>query len=353
MRRICVGAIILLSLAGEAVAQVRSPVQDLLSAARSALNDLRYPEADTITSTVLELAGLKRSERIQALQLSAGALFPEMENAQHSERATAALRQLIRIAPKAGLPREVLWPGLDSLYRQVRQSTFGFSATPRPINALTGPQEQALIEVATNRPAQVQLSLSSLGTERQIFLDSATVSDQSALRFRVLENRQIRIPSGKYHLLVRAIDAVNPDTIVLRFDATVEAPSLEFQEVPAQLDPSAILPEITRPRRTMGIIGGLMVAFGTVAASRLARDDAVKNAAPNDGRAVTLGLVLGIGTGAGVWALDKGAPIRANIAANGEARAAFAREVQDRRAENERRLTTYLATITINPEVVP
>ena len=344
---------LLLLACGSLQAQVRSPVQDLLASARAALNDLRYAEADSITIAVLRLDQLRRVERIQALQLSAGATFPEQVPAQQRERALASLRQLVRIAPSAILPREVSWTGLEDLYREAKQSTFGASASPRDQNVLTGPDELAEIDVITSRPATVNLRLEPIGRGAVLFLDSARINGRGAMRFKVLKNGQPSIPSGNYNLLISAVDEVAPDTIRLSYETTINAPPIEYLNVSTDLDEKTLLPERTRPRRVGGIVAGVLALASTITVSRVMRDDALKGAVAVDGRAVTLGVVLGLGTAGGVWALDKGAPIPANIQANEKTKADFSRGIADASARNAELLRTYHAEITINPTVKP
>jgi hypothetical protein len=331
-------------------AQAPSPARDLLSIARARLNDLNYRHADSVASAVLDFPDLRRVDRIQALQILAGALYPEPAAAQQRNRAEETLRMLVRIAPSGGLPREVSWAGLDSLYRQVRATTFGASAAPRQTNLLVGPDDRASIDVAASRPASFRLTVRYPGQEAEIPLDTLVVTDQGVLRFQVLRGGRQQLRSGAVELKITAFDLSQPDSLQLRYDAVIDAPQLDLAPVPQGLDSSRILPEITSPRRAGGIVAGLLVAAGTIVAARVIRASSFRTAVPSDGRVVGLGLALGVTTGAGVWLLDKGAPIPKNIQANQELRHAFAEAVATTRAENDRRIAAYRAEIRINPE---
>ncbi len=337
---------------GPAAAQTRSPVQDLLGASRAALNDLRYAEADSIAQAVLDFGQLRRAERIQAYQLMAGARFPEQETAQKRDLAMDALRLLVKIAPAAALPREVAWPGLEALFREAKLSTFGISASPRERNQLIGPDQSLEINVMASRPARFRLLLQP-ESGRPVQVDSLTGATQGTLRMKVLAGGTPRFPSGPYSLLVTAADEVTNDTITLSFATTIAAPPLIYLSVPERFDEQSLLAESTRPRRAKGIVGGVLAAAGTIVASRVLRGSEFRASSGSDGRAVGIGLVLGLGTAGGVWLLDKGEPIPANIKLNADNRAQFHKGVTDAGAKNVELLRTYQADITINPEPRP
>jgi hypothetical protein len=328
----------------------RSPIQELLGQAHAALNDLRYAEAITLTQAVLSMQGLRRSDRIDALQVSAFAYFPDQTNSQTREKAAERLRQMIRIAPTATLAREASWEGLEALLQEVKSVTFGASPVPRGQYVLTGPDEEAQIEISTSRAAQGYAWLEPRSGEGRIVLDSAQINSRGVLRFRVLANGQPRIRSGDYRLLITVIDNFAPDTMRFGYSVTVKAPPIDYVEVPKPLDSTTFLPEVTKPHRVGGIVAGFSVMAATIAAGRVLRDSELKTAAAKDGRTIALGFVLGLGTAGGVWFLDKGAAIPANITANRQARESYARRVADAAAANGELLRTYKAEITLTPE---
>lgn len=335
--------------AGSLGAQGRSPTQDYLGEAQAALNDLRYSDADSIIEIVLNSRGLRRVDRIRALLLSASALYPEQESARKGEQAAERLRQLVRIAPTAAIPREWAWAGLDSLLSESKRVTFGVSAAPRDRYVLTGPDEEAEVEIATSRPTHVTMWLETESGTR-FSLANSDINGREALRFRILESEQPRFRSGRYALVLTAVDNSVPDTIRFSYPTSISADPIEYVTVPTSLDSSAILPERTRPRRVGGIIGGIGVMAATIVASRAMRGSDLRSAAAVDGRAIGLGLVLGLGAAGGVWALDRGVPIPANISANQATREAFAKSVTDARNANAELRRTYKAVISVTPE---
>jgi hypothetical protein len=352
MSRIMQLVAVMLLVAGNALtAQEASPIKDLLATARSRLNDLQYRDAESIIRAVTSYPGLRRADRIQALQLLAAAQYPEHSANQLQDSAVATIRQLIRIAPHASIPRELSWRGLDSLVGDVRYRTFGASATVRQANPLTGPDERVSVEVTASRPAYFTLSLH--GLERDpISLDSIGPVERGSLRFAVLKDRTV-LPAGPGVLVVAAIDPSGEDTAFVRFDANLTAPTLEFLPIPISIDTTKLLPEMTKPRKPAGIVGGALFAASTIIAAQVLRESAFKDAIPRDGRAARIGVALGIGIGAGVWFLDKGAPIKKNVEANRELRRAFSEQVVNNQAENDRRIASYKADVRINPEPKP
>lgn len=353
LRAYATAAVVLLLIPARSVAaQARSPIQDLLGASRAALNDLRYTEADSIAQAVLDFGQLRRTERIQAYQLMAGARYPEQVSAQQREFALEALRALVRIAPTSVLPREVAWPGLEALFREAKLSTFGISASPRETNQLIGPDQSLEINVVASRPAKFRLLIQPDGGP-PLPLDSLTGATQGTLRMKVLSGGAVRFPSGSFALIVAATDEVTRDSIALTFSATTVAPPLVYVTVPDRFDEQTLLIEATKPKRSLGIVGGVLAAAGTIITSRVLRGSDLRASAGGDSRAIGIGLLLGVGTAGGVWLLDKGEPIPANIKANAENRAGFQKRVADAGARNAELLRTYQADITINPEPRP
>jgi hypothetical protein len=353
MIRLAIAALLGVLMSGSAMAQGVSPVRDLLSASRNALNDLRFEESVTLSRAVLELPGVRRAERIQALQLLAGALYPEVDDARMPDSAMAVLRSLVRIAPSATIPREVTWPGLDELLREAREWTFGMSVLPPDVELALGLDETAALDVAVSRPARVRLHALPDDGGVPIPLDSAQTGDRGLLRFRLWTDRAPVLHSGSYRLVVTGVDTGLNDSIMIAFEATVESPPLELVAPLVPFDSTQLLPEVTPIRRTRGIISGAVVAIGSMLAGSIAYGGNLSPDAPRDGRALSVGLMMGIGAGAGVWFLDKGKSIPANIAANRDKHRAYADELLLRAAENERRRAAYRARITINTEPNP
>lgn len=115
----------LVCMAGSARAQTQagSPVTDVLTRAKNALNDVNYKAADSLARVALGYGNLlSRDEQLQALQLRIAALYPEDAADQRLDSAMALIRQMITAGTKA-MPRDITWAGLDSVIaRAVRAS---------------------------------------------------------------------------------------------------------------------------------------------------------------------------------------------------------------------------------------
>lgn len=103
--------------------QQGSPVIDMMIRGRNALNDLRYQEADSIARRVLALGTLlTKQQQVEALQLRAASAFPDEQGAQHQDSAISVIKQLVELGATQGMPRELSWPGLDSLFSFVARA---------------------------------------------------------------------------------------------------------------------------------------------------------------------------------------------------------------------------------------
>src|SRR5881227_3848068 len=71
-------AVALAAVPARAQTQAGSPVKDILTKAKNALNDLKYKEADSLASRALSYGPLlSKEEQLAATQLLVAALFPE------------------------------------------------------------------------------------------------------------------------------------------------------------------------------------------------------------------------------------------------------------------------------------
>ena len=344
------GAAMLFATPGAAQEVPQSPITDLLRAAKSRLADLRYSEADSIGRLVLVQPSLLRAQRIQALQILAAANYPEEVAQQRSDSTVAALERLTRIAPESRLPRQISWPGLDSLAREVGRRTFGASTTVIEQQTLTGLNEWALLDVTASRPGDVLLTARPASGGTPIPLDSVSAITRTTLRFRLFAGDQPLLPKGEYELTVMVRDRATSDSILVRHRMVVDITTPELLPVPDAIDPSQLKPERTKPSRTKAILAGALTALGTVVFASAFRDPDIKSQVPADSRAVGWGILLGAGVAAGGWLLDKGVPIPANVEANTKARADFAQQRNMTLGENERRRIAVRSNVTINPE---
>ena len=346
-------AVLLLVLAAlPAAAQQRSPIQDLLTRARNALNNLEYGQANQMGRGVLAFGSqVSREERIEALQIVVAANFPEEVPAQHRDSAVNFLRQLVRLAPDRDMPRSITWRGLDSLVAQTKRTTFAAIARPQRDNELAGATGEAGVPVTATRPARFFLVAAPTLGGATVRLDSAGPATQALLHARVLAGGgdALQLPSGQYQLRVIAIDAAAPDTVTLRFGATVTAPRPDVAAAPP-FDSTQLRLEVSPPAkgRIIGVGVGLGVAT-VLLASVFRAEDPVKSQTSADARAfVAAGALIAGGVFAGMK--DRGTPQPQNVAYNVQLRAAHQQRVADVRAQNARKLATYRATLTIDPE---
>lgn len=330
--------------------QQRSPIGELLRQASNALNNLNYARADSIARGVLALGDrVSRDERIEALQVLVAALYPEERGAQRLAAAQTYMKQLVKLDPDTRLPRAISWPGLDTLLAQTRRTTFVITARPQHDNTLSGNAAAAIPLLAT-RPGRFTLVALPDGGGAPIPLDSLGPETSGALSVHVLAGDAVRLPAGRYTLRLTGIDAAAPDTIVLRFGATVVAPPLTLTPVPARVDTTLFRPEIAAPARTKNIaIGVGLGAMTALIATAFRAEEPVKSGTSSDTRAYAVGAGLTIGALIGAF-VDKGAPQPQNVAWNAQQRTLFAQRVRDIQSQNDQKKAAYRATVTIDTE---
>lgn len=126
-----------------------SLVTDMMIRGRNALNDLRYREADSLGRRVLLLGNLlSRQQRIDALQLVAAASYPDEQPEQHPDSAISVIKELVEMGATQGIPRELSWPGLDSLFSFVARAA-------QPAKVLLGSRIPGSVLYADGQPQGV------------------------------------------------------------------------------------------------------------------------------------------------------------------------------------------------------
>jgi hypothetical protein len=332
-----------------ATAQETSPSADLLARAGTALNGLRFAEADSVARMVLALGEhVPPEQQRNALEIIAAAFYPDPAGGgkQEPDSALVYLRQIVRLQPDSGLKKDFTWPGLDSLMGVARRTTFSPTLNTEGVYTLVGEHGEGRLAVHATRPAIFSLALVA-PAGGVVETDSAGPATQATLHLWSFGGGKPVLSDGRYRLALTAKDAATGDTVTRFFDAQVTASPLDLVAVPAALDSSRLKPERVPPARWRGIVGALLGGGATIAASRLLRTSATLKAgyAP-DGRAyvaaggVALGALIG-------GLLDRGHVLPANAAANAQLRAAFAAQVRSDQEENARRTEAYKATITV------
>lgn len=124
MRRLIVFVLVLACAAplSAQTPQGGSLVTEMMLRGRNALNDLRYHEADSLARRVLMLGSLlSRQQQVDALQLIAAASYPDEQTEQHTDSAISVIKVLVGLGA-TGIPRDLSWAGLDSLYSFVARA---------------------------------------------------------------------------------------------------------------------------------------------------------------------------------------------------------------------------------------
>ena len=329
----------------------RSPVRDVIDRARAAMNDLQFTRADSLAREVLAMGSrLRRTDRLEALQIVAGANYPEAAEGRKEAAARSAIAEMLRIDLASTLPRELAWPGLDSIYRDVARTTFAVSVTARRDNQSAGIDASAPVRVRSSRQARWTLVARSRDGIESIVLDSVSRSSDTTLRFIVARDRRPILRGSDYEFIVTATDPQTQESIVRRYDGIAIVPSIEFVPVPAVIDSSRLLAERTKPQRIPVVIAGVVLGAATVALGKQLRaDDPIKAGGETDKRFTSIGIAIVGASAAAAW-FDRGRILDKNVAANIRARTDFERARRTAVAENERRAVAYRASITLNPE---
>lgn len=329
----------------------RSPVRDVIDRARAAMNDLQYARADSLAREVLAMGSrLRRADRLEALQIVAGANYPEAAGDRKEAAARSAIAEMLRIDLGATLATDISWAGLDSIYRDVARTTFAVSVTARRDNPIAGIDGSAPVRVRANRPAHWTLVARSRDGIESILIDSVSFAADTTLRFRVARNRRPILRGTEYEFVISATDPETRESITRRYDGIAIVPPIDFVPVPSAIDSSRLLPERSKPQRVPVVIAGVVMGAATVALGKQLRaDDPIKASGETDNRFTKIGATIALGSIAAAW-FDRGRVLDRNIAANLRMQKDFERTKRAAVAENERRAAEYRASITLNPE---
>lgn len=156
MHRVTAFALLVAASPLAAQEQQGSPVVDMMIRGRNALNDLRYAEADSIARRILALGNLiSRQHQIDALQLRAAAAFPDEQAEQKQDSAIGIMRRLVELGATEAFPREISWPGLDSLFALVTRAA-------QPAKVVVGSRVPGSIVYVDGQPQGVIQGLRSV-----------------------------------------------------------------------------------------------------------------------------------------------------------------------------------------------
>lgn len=333
-------------------AQVVDPIQDVLNSGRQAYNNLNFRAADSIAMVALELPALRRSHRLQALQLAAAARYPESAGDQYADSAMSALRRYVRIAPTAPINRALTWRGLDSLLAEARRTTFGASVSVPDITPIEGVNGRVSLPVAATRPAHFALRVWKQGDEGPgELVDSIGPVELGVLRMAPVVSDFPRFGSGNYRLQVVATDPTTGERLNHVIQGEFVTPPVPLVEVPEQVDPNALLPERSRPNRAASLISGGLVGAIVIASARLLRPAALADAPVEpESRSVPIGVGLAVLATGASWYLDRGKLIEPNVDANLRLLRDFTARRSALMTENERLRVAYRGEVRLTQE---
>lgn len=104
-------------------ARAQDAVTSMLITGRNKLNDLDYGAADSIAKRVIALGSLLTpDQKIKAIQLSIAALYPDEDGKRHDDQAIAMIKDMVA-AGTTTIPKDLSWPGLDSLVAMVARAS--------------------------------------------------------------------------------------------------------------------------------------------------------------------------------------------------------------------------------------
>lgn len=189
-------AALVLGLARPVAAQeAKSIVSDLMAKGKSAFNDLKYKQADSLGRRVLSYSVLLTpQQKVEAMQLVVAASYPEDEAEQKADVAIDYIKQLITAGAKQGIPRDLSWAGLDSLFVWVQRAGSG------AINATSAPAPVA----PSAPPQQAEIRLGSPSPEAFLYINDKVVGPISTAQWW-------KIPGGEnVKLSVRSVKCATP-----------------------------------------------------------------------------------------------------------------------------------------------
>jgi hypothetical protein len=330
-----------------AQAPASSPINDLLTQATDALNNLDNPRADSIAQEVLTLGSqLRRSQAILAWEIAAAAKFPE-EGKRDSTAARRDLAHAILLDLDATLPMDIRYKSLERLLDDEKQTAIGMAVRlPRSQIIYGGSVGDAVLEVVTAQPADVWLYARSQEQGTELLVDSAMDTRDAGLRIPALRGLDPVLPSGAYEFVVHARDRKTGAVMERKLEASVTAPALHLVPPAVPLDSTKLRPEIKEPNRVLGIATGVIVGGLTVAVNQALKADPPIASVGTDNRATEVGVAIGVSTLVAEL-LDHGEVLPANRAANEKLENDAASRAAAVALENTRRREGYRAQITL------
>ena len=203
--------------------------------------------------------------------------------------------------------------------------------------------------VKANRPSLFRLALMS-AAGATLLSDSSGPATSGTLRFKALNGNRPLLESGAYTLVVSARDPASGDSIVTRYGARVEAPTLAFETVPGPIAPSVLRPERFPPARSRAYAAAGLLAAGTLGmAVALRAEEPVRSTFSLDAKAIAAAVGL---AGGALWAgrSDRGGPLPLNVTYNEALKREHAARVANANATNQQRLDAYRVRVSLTGE---
>lgn len=320
---------------------------DPLARPMQAYNDLDYDVAAAGFRTALALEGATRLadvDRIRAfMHLGATEVFRGRRDA-----AVQAFRSLIQLDPRYRPDVIVFPPEVSTLFQESRIGVRAVSVVVPAAADIRTVADRLPIRVFSASLHDIRATITDgLGAPVRVLYDGA-VGDSLELLWNGRDGLGRLREAGRYRLRVTSRSPEGRD------EREVEIP-LQLLRVDADTlaAPRELLPGAFRPETYVATGGTRLLATGLVAAALVAVLPSVVGSEA-EGSSLRFGVagLLGAGGLFGMTRASRPIPVGENIAYNREQRAAWTRELERVRAENEARRATAGLRITTGPAVM-
>ncbi len=320
---------------------------DPLARPMQAYNDLDYDVAATGFRSALALEGAARLadvDRIRALMhLGATEVFRGRR-----EAAVQAFRALILIDPRYRPDVIIFPPEVSTLFQESRIGVRAVAVVVPAGADIRTAADRLPIRVLSASLHDIRATITDgLGAPVRVLYDGA-VGDSLELLWNGRDGLGRLREAGRYRLRVTSRSPEGRDEREVEIPLQLIRVEADTLPTPAELQPGAF-----RPESLVATGGKRLLVTGLVAAALAAVLPSVVGAEA-EGSTLRFGVagLLGAGGFYGMTRASRPIPIGENIAYNREQRAAWSREVERVRTENEARRAAAGLRITTGPAVV-
>jgi hypothetical protein len=313
----------------------------LVSTARTALDDLEYTRAVAACRAALQQPGISREQRIEVLKIMAAAQFPNDPDAYKPDSAKLTLRALVKADLDATFPRGLGWRGLDSLLAVVKGTVLSVAVAPLAEQRVQGGEGTWAVPFRSTVDASWRLVAERNGVTVPLATGRGVSGE---LTVPAIKDRAPLLAAGDWALVITARTEADSESVKLT--ATLATDTLNFVDLP-KFDSAQVKPEVAPPIKGKAVLYGLLLGGATAAiANGVRAEDPVRSAYAADSRA--MGVAAGLAVGASLaMVLDKGRALPANAEANAALRQGHERLMAEAVAENDRRLAAAVTTVRI------